>query len=637
MEIESINFHDPIDTPLPITNDSSPVPGTNNNNDTLLKPVSLENELRRIISKRRKINVSNSVKNTSSSSSQGLQPSKKQYLDPLSVSHPDPRLLNKYNLDSRAPFIIHMENLVDLNPRSPPLSSSKDQDGRENKTKDSDLDKEKDTDYSSKKNQRSTSGTYGTIAFGKRILRHIAEFKFAFDLKTIGRNKFSVSFSDGITANKFADAFNKNLSQAFPGEIWIAFVPNFKVIRQYIIRGVDDDDSPEELIANIRPPPDWEMMWSHPFEISRLKRSIRSRNIDNTYTVKYIDSDSYLIRFRATQVPPSVIYMGKRLALIPYVQKVIRCLKCQRFGHLTKICRTPDAKAVCKRCGELSNTHKNGICQADSPSCINCRRNKLNDLGHEASDNSCPIFIKQKQIKKTMAYYNISQAEAETLINASPSEVPLEWSRPPRGVPLSTLRDFLPHNLMLNKQPFSKTYADAIRSPSSTNSSTQPPSSFTLASSSSSPSPSHSPPVPPHTPNYTYPFSTLHPFPSPISPAASASIFFPPLPFKKPPSPSSSSTPSTPNKPKSIIIHKDNNNNNNLKKKKNRSVHFDNVTDHSPAHKETYQSNNSLAPQPEFIDAWIDQCKAKFTSLKLVHRDVLTEMGLTLLNNSLCS
>lgn len=40
-------------------------------------------------------------------------------------------------------------------------------------------------------------------------------------------------------------------------------------------------------------------------------------------------------------------------------------------------------------------------------------------------------------------------------------------------------------------------------------------------------------------------------------------------------------------------------------------------------------SHNFITPQPEFINAWIDQCKTKFTSLRLIHRDVLTEMGLT--------
>lgn len=560
METDPITLQESINTPLPAD--------TCCRKDTSHNPDALENEVRCIIGKRRKHNASANAKAQANDSvscnslTREPQQSKKQFFDPLSELHPDPRLLNKYNLDSRAPYIIHMENLINLNshtssssPSSQSSTRSKDRkaDGGEDNVKDKDKDKEKDNEHGKNKIQRLVSGTYSTLAFGKRILKHIVEFKNAFDLKTIGKNKFSVCFSDGTSANKFADAFNKNLSQAFPGEIWIAFVPNFKVIRQYIIRGVDDDDSPEELLANIRPPPDWEMTWSHPFEITRPKRSIRTRNKDDTFTTKFIDTDSYVLRFRSTLALPSIIYMGKRFALIPYVQKVIRCRKCQRYGHLTKICRTPDSKAMCSRCGELTSTHKDGKCQVDSPSCINCKRNNLEDTEHEASANICPVFLKHRHIKKTMAYYNISHAEAEALIDENPSAITLKWQRPPRGVPLPTLREFLPHNHIPNKQSYHKTYAESV-SPPSSNNSTQSPSSFTLSSAS----PLHSPPVNSHSPNFTRYRTTLYLSP----PSTSSTTSFPPFPHTLnnfSPSASSSSTPSAYQKPlKSIYKHQNN-------------------------------------------------------------------------------
>jgi len=76
---------------------------------------------------------------------------------------------------------------------------------------------------------KSALSTYGIIAMGKRLTKFIDSFKTAFDLKTIGRNKFSVSFSEGTTANKFIEYFNNISSKIFPGEKWIAVIPNFKV------------------------------------------------------------------------------------------------------------------------------------------------------------------------------------------------------------------------------------------------------------------------------------------------------------------------------------------------------------------------------------------------------------------------
>lgn len=38
----------------------------------------------------------------------------------------------------------------------------------------------------------------------------------------------------------------------FQGESWLTYIPNYKVIKQYIIRGVDDNDS-AELLTHIRP------------------------------------------------------------------------------------------------------------------------------------------------------------------------------------------------------------------------------------------------------------------------------------------------------------------------------------------------------------------------------------------------
>lgn len=59
-------------------------------------------------------------------------------------------------------------------------------------------------------------------------------------------------------------------------------IPNYKVIKQYIIKGIDGNYTPEELLMNIRPPPEWGIRWTPPFEISRLKRNIHFLRDDGT-------------------------------------------------------------------------------------------------------------------------------------------------------------------------------------------------------------------------------------------------------------------------------------------------------------------------------------------------------------------
>lgn len=131
----------------------------------------------------------------------------KKRTSPIALSEPhtikktgsatlDSRLLNKYAIDSKPPFIVHIENLSSpsslSNPQVQNLSSS---DNLGHKKGGNNF-------------KKSESGTYGIIAFGKRISNYIDLFKCTFDLESSGKNKFSVSFSDGNSANKFCDLLN---------------------------------------------------------------------------------------------------------------------------------------------------------------------------------------------------------------------------------------------------------------------------------------------------------------------------------------------------------------------------------------------------------------------------------------------
>lgn len=143
------------------------------------------------------------------------------------------------------------------------------------------------------------------------------------------------------------------------------------------------------------------------WEINRLKKKIQVTNNNNVFSFQYVDSNLYIARFRSISIPPFVFYMGKRIYLIPYIEKVLRC---QRFGHISKLYRTSVKNAICNRCGKLTNdkTHNTEVCKLETPFCINCKRLELTNLDHEASSNSCPAFIRQKK-KKNKKYYRLSE------------------------------------------------------------------------------------------------------------------------------------------------------------------------------------------------------------------------------------
>lgn len=72
--------------------------------------------------------------------------------------------------------------------------------------------------------------------------------------------------------------------------------------------------------------------------------------------------------------------------------RVIRCYKCQKYGHLQDTCRSE--KEICGRCGMNHDTRD--CCNLElSPRCTNCLAQKLKDTAHEASSKNCPIYVRK--------------------------------------------------------------------------------------------------------------------------------------------------------------------------------------------------------------------------------------------------
>ena len=95
----------------------------------------------------------------------------------------------------------------------------------------------------------------------------------------------------------------------------------------------------------------------------------------------------------------------------PYRYKYIptRCLRCQRFGHTSKICFSLPR---CAKCGE---DHSSLECDKTEFHCVNCKNN------HPAYDPLCPSFLtrQRKGIERRQKETKVFNQESNTSINSS--------------------------------------------------------------------------------------------------------------------------------------------------------------------------------------------------------------------------
>nr|GAT48526.1 predicted protein [Mycena chlorophos] len=83
---------------------------------------------------------------------------------------------------------------------------------------------------------------------------------------------------------------------------------------------------------------------------------------------------------------------GKRVRGRKYLPDPLRCLRCQKFGHVVANCN--NETDVCARCGK---EHRTSMCDAAEieRACANCARGNDQDfVGHGAADRHCPAFQK---------------------------------------------------------------------------------------------------------------------------------------------------------------------------------------------------------------------------------------------------
>ena len=105
--------------------------------------------------------------------------------------------------------------------------------------------------------------------------------------------------------------------------------------------------------------------------------------------------------FSEGPLPKFISIFGVFRKVLNFVPFVLRCFRCQKFGHGTNYCRNMD---ICTNCAQ----HHSGDCKSP-PFCANCK--KL----HPASSRECIFYLFHKEVNFIKTCLNITKQEATFL------------------------------------------------------------------------------------------------------------------------------------------------------------------------------------------------------------------------------
>jgi|GEM_PF-3730276 len=209
-------------------------------------------------------------------------------------------------------------------------------------------------------------------------------------IRKLGRNIIAVNFKYSFDANQFAQS-----NELLPSN-WLTYIPNYKIIRTGVVRGVDPSLSSEKILQGIK----WR---DKPMEIKSIER-LKYRDTRNNGELR--DSTSVKIDFVSNLLPEYITIWSVKSRVKPFVNKVRKCFNCLRWGHSSAFCRD---SPVCSRCGERHDGEK---CSSDSFLCPDCKQI------HAPFEKVCPIFLKYELVNAVMAFCNVSQFNAKKLIKS---------------------------------------------------------------------------------------------------------------------------------------------------------------------------------------------------------------------------
>jgi|GEM_PF-5291018 len=203
------------------------------------------------------------------------------------------------------------------------------------------------------------------------------------------KSRVEVNFKNPLEANKLlndSDIKDNNLK---------AYIPGFRLSRREIVKGIDEDISEEEILETIE----------SKFKVLKVRR-LNRRNRDpcrKEEDPKWEASKSVVLTFSGQMLPSEVYIRRVKVKVEPYMILPVICYNCFKIGHTSSICKS---NAKCSMCAEI----KHGSCTSDIPTCSNCKGD------HISTNKKCPVYCKEYEVRRLMAYENISMGDARKLV-----------------------------------------------------------------------------------------------------------------------------------------------------------------------------------------------------------------------------
>lgn len=161
------------------------------------------------------------------------------------------------------------------------------------------------------------------------------------------------------------------------------------VIRCRDLAGMEEDEICRELASQA---------------VSKVDRIIIKKNKPDEKK-----TDTYVLTFRATQLPDSIKVGYLNVRVSTYIPNPLRCFRCQAYGHGKNQCKS--TKVRCGKCG--GDDHEADVCTADKMKCFHCGEE------HGAWDRKCPKYLQEKQINTIKYTENISFPEARRRVTSN--------------------------------------------------------------------------------------------------------------------------------------------------------------------------------------------------------------------------
>lgn len=208
-------------------------------------------------------------------------------------------------------------------------------------------------------------------------------------IKNKGTHRVAVEFLKYQTANLFVN--NKKLLE----KGYKIFIPFNFVTCKGIIRRVDLEYSDEELLKFISAE-------APILQVRRLKR----REIKNE-EISYVPTGTVLCTFKGVMLPREVTFCNLVIKVEVYVSPVTQCYSCLLYGHTKVNCKS---KIKCFNC---ASKLMEGEKHLDNENKFNCESKCHHCQGnHRSNYKKCPEYLRQTDIKKFMAYENVTFYDA---------------------------------------------------------------------------------------------------------------------------------------------------------------------------------------------------------------------------------